>query len=235
MANQFYQSETLIDEQEKEFLASEKFAVIQGVIDSSQISPDANGKKIVKKGSVVGKNANGKFQKATAGVKAQKVFGTGNAAFQVTAKVAGPEGNLITVEAIQQSGPSKALSVDVEGHDVIIHLGTNDAGEGNSTASDVVAALNATAQFAALATATLPDTSNGSGVVSAFPETALTGGADAAGLLGDFFITAKDCDVTNGDATVIAYYMARVYEESLPDAPLDPSVKARLSKLITFA
>lgn len=236
MGTQFYQIETLVDVQDKEFLASDKVGVVQGIIDSTQVSAGPDGKKIVKRGSIVGKNAtSGKFQKATAGIKASKVFGTGNAAFQVIAKVAGPDGNLVSLEGIQQTGTSKPLTVDVVGQDVVINLGTDASGNPASTASDIIAALNSTLQFAALADAVLAPGSDGSGVVSEFAETNLAGGADAAGFTGDFFILAKDCDVTKGDAPATAYYMARVYEEALPDAPLDPSVKARLSKLITFA
>ncbi|MEM4168075.1 MAG: hypothetical protein QXW98_06500 [Candidatus Caldarchaeum sp.] len=236
MGNQFYQVETILEAQDKEFLASEQYGVIQCVIDSSQVTPNAQGKKIVRKGSIVGKNASGKFQKATSGVKASRVFGTGDAAFMVTAVNAGPEGNQITVEAVQQTGTNKELTVDVIGQDVVIDLGTDSAGDPASTANAIIAALNANPQFSSLAVASLPDGSNGSGIVTAFPETPLQGGAPAgSGLTGDFFITAKEVDVTMGDATVTAYYWARVYEEALPDYPLDPSIKSRLSKLITFA
>lgn len=56
----------------------------------------------------------------------------------------------VTVAFNQQTGESQSLSVSVDGKAITINLGTDDAGNPNSTANDVVAAVKASAQAMAL-------------------------------------------------------------------------------------
>lgn len=102
-------------------------------------------------------------------------FGTGDAAFDVTAQNAGPNGNSISVELVDP-GVAGSLSVSVVGSAITVTL-ADDGTAVTSTASDVVSAINASAPASALVVASVPATSAGTGVVAAAAATNLSGGA----------------------------------------------------------
>lgn len=96
----------------------------------------------------------------------------------ITADAAGPDGNDYSIELLAGSGTTQALSVStVDNLKFSVTLGrTADAI--SSTATQVAAALNAYAPFAAIMTAAVKDGDTGAGVVTALAETALEGGGE---------------------------------------------------------
>lgn len=97
-----------------------------------------------------------------------------NADLTYTAVAYGQAGNSITVEHVDPSDINQSLAVSVVGTAIVVSLATNGAGAITSTAAEVVAAITGDAEAAALVTVT--DEGDGSGVVNAKPEQALTGG-----------------------------------------------------------
>jgi hypothetical protein len=73
------------------------------------------------------------------------------------------------------SGNNTPLSVAVAGGDITVNVATNGGGAATSTASLVMAALQASAAAAALTDVNLASGNDGSGVVTAMAITALTG------------------------------------------------------------
>lgn len=111
-------------------------------------------------------------------VAASTTRGTGNAGLTITANTAGTGGNSIRYAHVVPAGSNAPLSVTVAGNDITVNLATGaTAGTATSTASEVIAAVNASLEASALVTASLPGTSDGTGVVAASALAALTGGA----------------------------------------------------------
>lgn len=92
-----------------------------------------------------------------------------------TAKSSGTGGNAITV-AIVVAGNNTALSVGVAGNAITINSATNGAGAATSTASQVLAAVQASGPASALVAVQLAPGNDGSGVVAAMGPTNLSGG-----------------------------------------------------------
>ena len=129
----------------------------------------------------------------TAGNKARLVIGAGNAAFMLTADAIGATGDEITASIVDGA----AIAVAVTGKHIQI-----TADVGTSTAAQVLAAVNADAEAAALVTAALAAGSTGASAVAALAETALAGGAteDTIGAAGNS-ITAS---IVDGAAIAVA-------------------------------
>jgi len=110
---------------------------------------------------------------------AQATFGnTAEAAFVLTSEAWGHEGgNDITVDVQAAEGENQELEVTVKGNEITVALGTDDAGEPNSTANDVINAIND--QAGDLVTATNYRDSSGDGVVEAETGITLTDGLNA--------------------------------------------------------
>jgi predicted secreted protein len=104
--------------------------------------------------------------------------GTTNSALKVTADELGPSGNDITF-AMVNPGNDGVLGVTVVGEAITVSLATGATGTITSTANQVIAAINAHPAAKLLVTASLPATSDGTGVVTASAVAALTGGAVA--------------------------------------------------------
>ncbi len=96
------------------------------------------------------------------------------------AKTAGSAGNAITVTYVV-SGVSTPLSVSVVGTDITINVATDAASAPISTAAEVRTACNEEAGYTAIMDLCqfAPNTTDGTGVVAAITETALSTGADA--------------------------------------------------------
>lgn len=115
---------------------------------------------------------------AAAASLATGVVGSNNA-ITWTARQAGAAGNSIRVQLLDPAANSQALSVDVDGNDIIVSLATNGAGAITSTATLVMAAvLEHDAASQKVSTAST-GASSGAGVVAAVALTALAGGTDA--------------------------------------------------------
>jgi hypothetical protein len=102
-----------------------------------------------------------------------------NTAIEVTAAAAGAEGNDITVQLVDPETNSATLAVSVSGKAITVTLATDASGVITSTADEVVTAVNAETDAAALVSAANATGSSGTGVVKAtrLPR-ALGGGAD---------------------------------------------------------
>lgn len=96
----------------------------------------------------------------------------------LTAVANGTAGNSITLALIDPSANDAALGVVVTGTDIVVNLATNGGGTITSTAAQVKAAIEADEDAAALVTVANKTGNDGTGVVTALAETALTGGLD---------------------------------------------------------
>jgi len=93
----------------------------------------------------------------------------------------GTEGNAITVALVDPSANNAALSVSVTGTAITVSLATGVAGAIESTAAEVMAAIEGNAAASALVTVADTGTSAGTGVVAAVAASNLTGGAISGG------------------------------------------------------
>ena len=100
---------------------------------------------------------------------------TANADILFTANAQGTTGNLIRI-AVVVAGANTSLTVGVSGNDITINSATNGSSVATTTATQALAAVNASAAASALVTASLPSGSSGAGVVTAQALTYLTGG-----------------------------------------------------------
>jgi len=140
-------------------------------------------------------------QMAPAAEAAEATIGSSNAGITFTAVNTGTPGNLIQVQ-FHSPGASATLAVDVlntlEGSGKLIYvtLATNGSAVITSTANDILALVNADCACQQVVVASLPETSNGSSVVSVTaPTTLLTGGIN-----GDYTAMV----VGTADADVVA-------------------------------
>lgn len=103
-----------------------------------------------------------------------------NNAITWTANEPGTDGDDITVTIIDPAGNNVALSVDVDGTDIVVTGATDGASALTSTAAQVIAAVLEHDTASQLVTASNKGASSGVGVVLAVAETPLAGGSDAA-------------------------------------------------------
>lgn len=157
------------------------------------------------------------YQPLTASTLSTNLTGSNND-LTFTAVTAGADGDDISIEYVDPSANSAALSVDVTGDAIAVNLATNGSGTITSTASQVKAAIEASAAASALVTVALKTGNTGAGVVTALAETNLAGGYDAE-LVGtlDEIKDAIDaeadelvtCVITGTDSTVPALAAAQ--------------------------
>jgi len=96
----------------------------------------------------------------------------------LTAVSSGVSGNEITLALIDPSENDAALSIEVTDTDIVVSLATGEAGAITTTATQLLAALAADDDAAALVSGALKGSDTGAGVVTALAESALTGGLD---------------------------------------------------------
>jgi uncharacterized protein len=101
-----------------------------------------------------------------------------NNAIKWTADAQGEDGNDITVALVDPAGNDQALAVTLSGTAIRVSLATGAGGAISSTATAVIAAVNAHGAASALITAANAPTSSGAGLVTAVAATALSGGQD---------------------------------------------------------
>ena len=106
--------------------------------------------------------------------------GAGNAAIEVMARVAGADGNNITVALVDPGANDAPLTIDVAGQAITVNLATGAAGAVTSTNTEIVDALNAHAAASALVMAAVAAGGAADTVVAAVAATALAGGAGQA-------------------------------------------------------
>jgi phage tail sheath gpL-like len=98
-----------------------------------------------------------------------------NADITLTAKTKGDSGNRISVTYVKPDVANAALSVSLSGKDITVNIATNGSKAATSTATLVMAALEADANIAALVT--VAKEGSGAGVVNAKDKAYLAGGA----------------------------------------------------------
>lgn len=132
-------------------------------------------------GALVTSDAVGRAVTAAAAVAATLATGSvgANTGITWTADEAGTAGNSIRIQLRDPAGNSQALSVDVDGDDIIVSLATNGGGAITSTAAQVIAAVLEDNTASQMVNAANTGASSGAGVVSAVALTALAGGSEA--------------------------------------------------------
>ena len=127
--------------------------------------------------SVIGLVGAGNTDETAASVE----IGTANGKLKFTAIAEqGAAGNLIEIACIKPSTNNAALSVTVSGKAITIHLATDGSAVATSTASQVLAAVNASTPASALVVASLGTGSSGASLYAVHAATPLAGGKDAS-------------------------------------------------------
>jgi hypothetical protein len=139
----------------------------------------------------------------------------------LTAHAPGPSGNLISASISEPGIPNSPLTVAWVGPQLSVTLATDGAGRVNSTAAQVVAAVNANPS--SVVTATLAAGSDGSGIAQPLAESNLTGGeAGTAALAVTFSDDVRFTANTSGAAGNAVSVVITV--GSGPNLPLTVSV-----------
>lgn len=113
------------------------------------------------------------------GEAADASIGATNSEVTFTARKGGTEGQTIRIRTVDPATANAALTVNVAGRDITINLATDGASAETSTATQVLDAVNTHPSASSLVVATLPGTSNGTGIVPASAFENLVGGVDA--------------------------------------------------------
>ena len=111
-------------------------------------------------------------------VRARVILGAGNAAVTLTAATPGAAGSQITAALVDPGATDQALAVAAAGTALTVTLATDAARALTTTAADLVVAWADSTVAVALATCTLADGSDGTGVLAATSATPLAGGRD---------------------------------------------------------
>ena len=196
-------------------------------IDSDEVEAVA-GVKLLKAGQVMGKNGStNKYEPVADAVAAKLATGVvgSNNAITFTAKTPGEGAHTIKVQLLDPSANDQDLSVSVVGDTIVISLKTGSVGAIESTALQVIAAVNAHLVAKTMVTAANTGASTGAGVVAAVAATALDDGEDWN--VTPSCLLAENVDCTEGDVVATAVDMARVIGARLP-APIKPEVLAVL-------
>lgn len=214
------------------------YVAIPVMVSDDGVAADENGRKIVKKGTIVGGKTKSALdnldepvaEKYAAAVAASKTFGTAgqNSAITFTAKTPGAAGNDISITISDPGTASQQLAVTVGGtgnKDITISLGTDGDGNEVSTAAEVAEAVNGNATAKNLVVATAHG--DGDGVVAAATKTQLTGGADGSAT-GAEGVLMNDVDVTYGDKEGAMIIHGFIATDKLPygDNNADAAAKA---------
>lgn len=132
-----------------------------------------------------------------------------------TAVASGIAGNDVHIEYIDPSDNDQELSIDVVGSVITVNLATDSMGAVTTTADDIKAALLLSAPASALVTAADVAANDGSGVVTAMADTALSGGT-ATGWTAqtDDMVAASDV----ASVSVVSYFGADAVVSNIGDS-----------------
>lgn len=213
----------------------DSYTALAVMMDDTGIVADADGKKIVAKGTIVGGAAapvltdtTQKVQKkntaSVAATLATGVIGSNNA-ITFTAKVAGTIGNATKVQLKNPAAASQALAVSIVGDTIVVSLATDGASALTSTAADVVTAVNAHLTAKTLVSAANTGASTGAGVVAAVAATPLAGGTNGNATAAEG-VLLNDVDVTNGAAPATMIIQGYLAKNKLPEAPVAEAIAA---------
>jgi hypothetical protein len=197
-------------------------------IDSTKVTA-VDGKKIVKAGTPIGKNAStGKWEPYTAAVANTLLTGAedDNNAILWTAVFGVPKVALVAPDAASQA---LSIAVDWGAKTVTVNLATDETKAVTSTAAEVVAAVAAHYEASQLVTATEEvGESTGAAAVVAKAATALADGSAANVVPTDLLFNTVD--VTGGDAAGGSMIHGFVNEDRLP-VPVDAVCKANMPQI----
>lgn len=144
-------------------------------------------------------------------------IGTLNAKLKFTAFAElGASGNQITITAIKPSTNNAALAVTVSDKAITISLATDGSSVATSTASQVLAAVNASSAASALVVASLGTGSSGASVYAVHASTALTGGVDSSFPLNTpvLVTSPRDIDSKLGANTYLGKALEAIYQQA---------------------
>lgn len=219
------------------------YVAIAVTVDDNGIVANADGKKIVTKGTIVGGAAASvladdtqKVQKkntasVAASVTLQPGGAGGNNDITVTAKKAGTGGNSIKVELKNPGAASQALKINIVGDTIEVSLATDGTSAITSTAAQVITAINAHLTAKELVTAANATGSDGTGVVAAVAATPLAGGTDGNASAAEG-VLLNDVDVTYGPASGAMVIQGYIATDKLPETPVAEAIAAL--KMIQF-
>lgn len=206
-------------------LFADHYVAMGCTLSDTGVAVDSTGRKIVKKGTFVGGSSASVFADRTQKLKVAHDYAaletamTGdNNDIKLTAKDDGTGGAAISLTLVDPAANSKDLAVSVVGKGISVSLATGAAGAITTTASELIAAINADEAAAALVTASLKGTDTGAGVVTALAKTSLANG----GLTGPTVIDGvllNDVDVTSGSAPCALLIHGFVNVAKIPGRP----------------
>jgi phage tail sheath protein FI len=142
---------------------------------------------------------------------------TGNGKLNFTAKDnLGASGNDITIAAVNPGTNSAALTVTVTGKAIVISLATNGSAAATSTASQVLAAINASTAASALVQAALAVGSTEGSQYLVHPATNLTGGVNASFPLDTpvLVTSARNIDAQLGADTYLGKALEGIFKQA---------------------
>lgn len=151
------------------------------------------------------------------GTAASIEIGLLNAKLKFTATATGVAGNALKVEAVTPAGSNAALAVTLVGQIIRVSLATGaPAGVATSTASQVLAAINAYAPATALLGAALGTGSSGASLYAAHAATSLAGGVDASFPLNTpvLVTSSRDLDAKLGADSFLGKALEAIYTQS---------------------
>lgn len=176
------------------------------MVDQTGVVADESGRKIVKKGTIVGGNSKSAVDnldepvvnKYVATVYASLAVNSTveNGALTLNALAGGTGGNDISITIVDPGTNSAELGVVVSSKDITVNLATSAEGVEVSTAKQVADAINADSAAKLLVKAEYAGT--GAGVVAALAKDQLENGAASSGT-GAEGVLMNDVDVTYGD------------------------------------
>jgi hypothetical protein len=184
------------------------YVALAVMVDDNGVVADENGKKIIKKGTIVGgatkdvldnldepvvnKYVPTKYASLTTGTVA------GDNSIVWTAVAGGTAGNDVSITIVDPGTESAALAITVSNKDISVALATGADTVETSTAEEVAAAINAHAQAKLLVKADASGNAVNEATVAAVSKTSLANGA-AASATGAEGVLFNDVDVTYGD------------------------------------
>lgn len=151
------------------------------------------------------------------GVAALVEIGLLNAKLKFTALSSGVAGNALKVEAVTPAGSNAALAVSLVGDTIRISLATGaPAGVATSTASQVLAAVNASNAVNGLIVAALGTGSSGASLYVAHAATSLAGGVASSFPLNTpvLVTSSRDLDAKLGASTYLGKALEAIFTQS---------------------
>lgn len=178
------------------------------MVDDNGVSANADGKKIVPKGTIVGggsKSAIDNLDEAVVNKYVPTAYAsltTGAVATDNSivwiAVAGGTAGNEVSITLVDPAANNKTLAITVSSKDISVSLATGEAGAITSTAKGVGDAINAHAEAKLLVKANYSGNAKNEAAVAAAAKASLADGA-APSVTGAEGILLNDVDVTYGD------------------------------------